>query len=172
MATIKTGVVNHTWIMSDKVPGSRRNKRASIAHYVPAAAVTAYNAAADDAARAGTTIGALIAAENALSIGVSEKVDVGFSYFDNAVLPPTVSEMAYAFDKLGVSFNADGENYVSSIPARSKDPDVVTLAPDGRTVLTGVGASAEVLAYVAAFNAVVLSEELVATTVVGIDVAS
>jgi hypothetical protein len=172
MATVKVGKVTHTWLMSNKNDKSKRPQRASIDHYVTAAAVTAYNAAADDAARAATLIGALISAENALSIGVHEKVDVGFSYVDNAAIPPAVSVMAYAFDKIGVSFFADGEYYVSSIPARSKDPAVVTLGSDGITIDTGAGASTEVTDYIAAFNAVVLSEELVAGTVVGMNIRS
>jgi len=172
MATVKTGKVTHSWLMSNKNDKSKRPQIASVDHYVTAAAVTAYNAAADDAARDATLIGALITAENALSLGVTIKVDVGFAYVVNAALPPSISTMAFAFDKVGVSFQADGEYYVSSIPARTKDGDVLTLASDGVSVLTGTGASAEVLAYVAAFNAVVLSEELVAGTVVGMNIRS
>lgn len=172
MAVVKTGRVSHAILMSNKNPKSKRPQVSTIEHYVPASAVTAYNAAADDAARAATLIGALLAAENGLSAGVHLGVTVGFAYIDNAALPPTVSDMVFAFDKIGVSFQADGEYYVSSIPGRSKDGAVVTLAPDGITILTGTGASAEVLAYVAAFNAVVLSEESVAGTVVNMSIRS
>lgn len=172
MATVKTGKVTHSWLMSNKNDKSKRPQVASVDHYVTAAAVTAYNAAADDAARSATLIGALIDAENALSLGTSLKVDVGFAYVDNAAIPPTVSEFVYAFDKIGVSFAADGEYYVSSIPGRTKDGDVLTMSSDGISVLTAAGASAEVLAYVAAFNAVVLSEELVAATLVGMNIRS
>lgn len=172
MATVKTGKVTHSWLMSNKNDKSKRPQVASVDHYVTAAAVTAYNAAADDAARAATLIGALIAAENDLSLGVTIKVDVGFAYVDNAALPPTVSDFVYAFDKIGVSFAADGEYYVSSIPGRTKNGAVLTMSSDGITVDTGAGASDEVKAYIAAFNAVVLSEELVAGTVVGMNIRS
>jgi len=172
MATTKVGTVTHTWLMSNKDPRSKntRPKTASVSHYVAAAAVTAYNAAADDAARAATLIGALIDAENALSKGVHVKVDVGFAYVDSAAIPPTVSEGAYPFDKFGISFAADGEYYVSSIPARLMT--AVEMSSDGITVNTGTGATTETTDYISAFNGVVLSEELVAATLVGMNVRS
>jgi len=94
MATVKVGKVSHSLLMSNKNPKSKRPQVSTIEHYVPAAAVTAYNAAADDAARAATLIGALVAAEQDLSLGVTKSVSVGFDYVDNAALPPTVSEFA------------------------------------------------------------------------------
>lgn len=170
MATVKVGTVTHSWLMSNKNAKSRRPQIASVNHYVPAAAVTAYNAAADDAARAATLIGALLAAENDLTKGVEYKVDVGFAYVQDAALPPAVSEFVFAFDKVGVSFAADGEYYTSSIPARN-DANI-TLSSDGVTIDTGAGASDEVLAYVSAFNAVVLSEESVAGTIANMYIRS
>jgi len=163
MATVKLGKVSHSWLMSNKNPKSSRPQVASIYHFVPAAAVTAYNAAADDAARALTLIGALLVAENALTIGVEYKVDVGFVYTQDAAIPPTAQEFVYAVNKIGVSYTADGEYYTSSIPARD-EADIV-MSNDGVTVDTGAGASAETTAYIAAFNAVVLSEEAVAATI-------
>jgi len=170
MATVKVGKVSHSLLMSNKNPKSKRPQVSTIEHYVPAAAVTAYNAVADDAARAATLIGALVTAEQNLSLGVTKSVSVGFDYVDNAALPPTVSEFAYAFDKVGTSFFADGEYYVSSIPARN-DANI-TMSSDGITIDTGVGASAEVTAYIAAFNAVVLSEEGVAANIVSMNIRS
>lgn len=170
MATVKTGIVTHSWLMSNKNAKSKRPQIASVTHYVAAAAVTAYNAAADDAAREATLIGALLVAENDLTKGVEVKVDVGFAYVQSAAIPPTVSEFVFAFDKIGVSFQADGEYYVSSVPARN-DANLV-MSSDGITIDTGAGASDEVNAYIAAFNAVVLSEELVAGTVVGMNIRS
>jgi hypothetical protein len=157
MATFKIGKVSHALLMSNKNKVGRRAQIATIEHFVPAAAVTAYNAAADDAARAATLIGALIAAENDLSIGVHYGVTVGFSYTDTTAVAPDANDKAYAFDKIGVSFQSDGEFYTSSVPARNNDNIVV--GEDGITILTGAGASAEVTAYVTAFNAVVHSEE-------------
>jgi len=170
LATVKTGRVTHSWLMSNKNDKSRRPQVASVDHFVPAAAVTAYNAAADDTARAATLIGALLTAENDLTLGVEVSVSVGFAYVQDAALPPAVSEFVFAFDKVGVSFAADGEYYTSSIPAR--DNSNITLSSDGITVDTGAGASAEVTAYIAAFNAVVLSEELIAGTVANMYIRS
>lgn len=170
MATVKTGTVNQSFLMSNKNDKSKRPQVASVSHYIPAAAVTAYNAAADDAARLATSLGAFLAAEAALSLGVPVKVDVGFAYVDNAAIPPAVSEFVFAFDKVGISFQADGEYYTSSIPARNND--VITLGGDGITIDIGAGASDEVEAYVAAFNTLILSEELVQGTVVGMNIRS
>jgi len=170
MATVKVGKVTHSWFMSNKNAKSRRPQIASVDHYVSAAAVTAYNAAADDAARAATLIGALLTAENDLTKGVEYSVSVGFAYVQNAALPPAISEFVFAFDKVGTSFTADGEYYTSSIPARN-DANI-TLSSDGVTVDLGAGVSDEVAAYVAAFNAVVLSEELVAGTIANMYIRS
>lgn len=171
MAIVKTGVVTHSWLMSNKNPKSKRPQVASIQHYVTAASVTAYNAAADDAARAATALGVLLAAENALTLGTEYKVDVGFAYVENAATPPDVSEFVFPFDKIGVSFQADGEYYVSSIPAR--DNTNITLSSDGITIqTTGAGMSPEVDDYIQAFNAIVLSEESVGGTVVGMNIRS
>lgn len=173
MATIKTGKVSHTWYMSDKNPGKITNKTSTTEHYVSAAAVTAYNAAADDAARAATLIGDLITAENALSLGVTLKVEVGFSYVDTLAFPPGQEDFVYAFDKIGVSFRADGESYVSSIPGRVKDNAVIGISADGININTEPpAATTEVLAYISAFNSVVLSEEGAAVTIVGMNVRS
>jgi len=172
MATIKVGKVTHSWFMSEKNPGKPTNKVASVDHYVLAAAVTAYNAAADDAARAATAIGLLLAAENALTKGVSVQVLVGFSYFDTLAFPPAASEFAYPFDKIGVSFRADGENYVSSIPARVTDNAIIGISGDGININIGAGVTDEIEAYIEAFNAVVLSEEQAAVTISGMNVKS
>jgi hypothetical protein len=172
MATAKVGQVSHSWFMSEKNPGKPSNKQASVNHYVTAASVTAYNAAADDAARAATAIGLLFAAENALTKGVSVSVSVGFTYVDSAAFPPAASEFAYPFDKIGVSFRADGESYVSSIPARVTDNAIIGISGDGVNINIGVGVTDEIEAYIEAFNAVVLSEEQAAVTIAGMNVKS
>lgn len=170
MATVKTGTVTQSFFMSNKNDKSKRPQIASVSHSIPAAAVTAYNAAADDAARAATTLGVFLDAEAALSLGVRYKVDVGFAFVQNAAIPPAVSEFVFAFDKVGISFTADGEYYTSSIPAR--DDSVLTLSGDGITIDLGAGASDEVEAYVAAFNTLILSEELVQGTVANMYIRS
>lgn len=170
MATVKVGKVTHSWFMSNKNPKSKRPQIASVDHYIPAAAVTAYNAAADDAARAATALGAFLAAENDLTKGVEYKVDVGFAYVQNAAIPPAVSAFVFAFDKVGVSFVGDGEYYTSSVPAR--DDANITLSSDGVTIDTGAGASDEVLAYIAAFNTLILTEEGVQGTIANMYIRS
>jgi len=170
MAIVKTGKVSQSFLMSNKNPKSRRPQVATVEHYVAAADVTTYNAAADDAARLATDLGIFFAAEAALTDGVVLKREVGFAYVENAAIPPTISAGVYPFDKFGISFQADGEYYVSSIPARNMD--AVVIASDGITVETGAGASSETEDYIAAFNTTVLSEEGVQGTVVGISVRS
>ncbi len=168
MAIIKGGKISQSFLMSNTNPKSRRQKLSVVEHYVSSALVTAYNAAADDAARAATVIGVFFDAEAALSLGVVKKREVGFAYVDNAALPPAANEKVYPFDKIGVSFTGDGEYYVSSIPGRDNDAFVV--GPDGVTILVETGSAAE--DYVAAFAAAILTEELAASTVVLMDVKS
>lgn len=170
MAIVKTGKISQSFLMSNKNAKSRRPVVATVEHYVAAADITAYNAAADDGARAATDIGLFFAAEAALSSGVVLKREVGFAYVENAAIPPTANAGVYPFDKFGVSFQADGEYYVSSIPGRNMD--AVVIGSDGITIDTGAGASDETEAYVAAFNTTILSEELVQGTIVLMDVKS
>jgi hypothetical protein len=170
MAIEKKGIVTQKWLMSNTNPKTKRQKVASVTNYVTAASVTAYNAAADDAARAATALGVLFSTRDALSIGVPLGVDVGFAYVDNAAIPPTSNEFVFPFDKFGISFRADGENYVSSIPARN-DTNVV-MSGDGVTVNLGTGASSESTDFVAAFNTVVLSEESAAVTITQMTIPS
>lgn len=161
MATVKTGKVSTSYLMSNKNPKSRSPQLATVEHFIPAAKVTAYNAAADDAARAATDLGVFLAAEAALTSGVVKKVDVGFAYVQDAAIPPTISEKVFAFDKIGIQFSADGEYYSSSIPGRKNT--AITMGPDGITIDLTDGAAME--AYVAAFNTLILSEEGVQGTV-------
>lgn len=172
MATTKVGKVSHSWFFSEKNAGKPSNKIASVDHYVTAASVTAYNAAADDAARAATAIGLLLAAENVLTRAVSVSVNVGFTYVDSAAFPPAASAMVFPFDKIGVSFRADGENYVSSIPGRVTDNAIIGMSGDGININIGAGVTDEIEAYIEAFNAVVLSEEAAAVTISGMNVKS
>lgn len=161
MATVKVGRVTTSYLMSNKNPKSRQPAVANVEHYVAAADVTAYNAAADDAARAATDLGVFLAAEAALTSGVVKKVDVGFAYIQDAAIPPTISQKVFAFDKIGVQFQADGEYYSSSIPGRKNS--AITMGADGITIDLADGAAMQ--NYVAAFNTTILSEEGVQGTV-------
>lgn len=171
MATVQENFVERTWFMSNTNPKTRRQKVATIRWRVPEVVVTNYNAAADDAARAATAAGALIAAADALTLGVPLKVSVGSAYVDNAAVPPEPDDFVFPFDKFGISFRADGENYVSSIPAR--DNSKVTVGSDGISVIIEDPAwSAEVEAFIGAFEAIVLSEENAAATITQITITS
>jgi len=171
MATVQENFVERSWFMSNTNPKTRTNKVATIRWRVPEIVVTNYNAAADDAARAATAAGQLIAAADALTLGVPVKASVGSSYVDSTALPPDPDQFVFPFDKFGISYRADGENYVSSIPAR-KD-SAVTMSADGISVIiTDPGWSAEIEAFVTAFESIVLSEELAAATITQITIPS
>jgi hypothetical protein len=110
----------------------------------------------------------LVAAAAALSLGVGVKVTCGSAFVDNLAVPPDVDQYVFPFDKLGISFRADGENYVSSIPARNNAN--ISVGSDGISVILGAGGTTEVQDFVTAFEAIVLSEELAAATITQITI--
>lgn len=156
--------------MSNTNPKTRRQKLATVRWRVPEVVVNNYLSAADDAARAATAAGLLIAAADALSIGVPVRVTVGADFVDNAAVPPEPDDFVFPFDKLGVSYRADGENYVSSIPARNNAN--VSLGNDGISVILGLTGTAEIQDFVTQFESIVLSEENAAATITQITVTS
>ena len=171
MATVQQSYLERSWFMSNTNPKTRRQKVATIRWRVPEVVINNYLAAADDAARAATAAGQLIAAADALSLGVGMRVTVGSDFVNDAAVPPAADDFVFPFDKFGISFRADGENYVSSIPAR-KD-SAVTMGADGISVIiTDPAWSAEVEAFIGAFEAIVLSEENAAVTITQITITS
>jgi len=168
MATIQENFLQLSYLMSNTNPKTKRQKLSSIEWRVPEVVVTNYNAAADDAARAATAAGVLIAATDALTLGVRKSVTVGSRYVDSAALPPDPDQFVFPFDKFGVGFAADGENYVTSIPARNDS--AVTVGDDGVSVTLADGGAVE--DWVTAFEAIVLSEELAAVTVTRMTITS
>lgn len=170
MATVQENFVERSWFMSNTNPKTRRQKVATVRWRVPEVVVNNYLAAADDAARAATAAGLLIAAADALSLGVGVKVTVGTAFVDNLAVPPTPDDFVFPFDKLGISYRADGENYVSSIPARKNA--AVTLGNDGISVILGATGTAEVQDFVTQFESIVLSEENAAATITQITITS
>jgi len=171
MATVQQNFLERTWFMSNTNPKTRRQKMATVRWRVPEVVVTNYLAAADDAARAATAAGLLVAAADALSLGVGVKVTVGSAFVNDAAVPPGADEFVFPFDKFGISYRADGENYVSSIPAR-KD-DAVTMGSDGISVIIEDPAwSAEVEEFITQFESIVLSEEGAAATITQITITS
>jgi hypothetical protein len=170
MATVQENFIERAWFMSNTNPKTRRNKLATVRWRVPEIVVTNYLAAADDAARAATAAGLLIAAADALSIGVGVKVTVGSAFVDNLAVPPEADDFVFPFDKFGISYRADGENYVSSIPARNDSN--VTVGSDGISVILGAGGTDEVQDFVTQFESIVLSEENAAATITQITITS
>jgi len=171
VATVQENFIERTWFMSNTNPKTRRQKLATVRWRVPEVVVTNYNAAIDDDARLATAAGQLVAAADALSLGVGVKVTAGSVYVNNTAVPPGPGTFVFPFDKFGISFRADGENYVSSIPAR-KD-SAVTMSADGISVIiTDPAWSAAVEAFVTAFEAIVLSEENAAATITQITITS
>ncbi len=155
MATVKLGSFSIGLYMSNKNSGDDA-RISTISYNVPLAAINLYNDAADDAARAATLLGALVTAVLDLTLGTLAHVESGYLFAQDATLPPAISIQAFPFDRINTSFKAGLRNYNSSIPARTDDPAKLNLSSDGVTLDTGTGISAEVAAYVAAFNAVVL----------------
>jgi len=171
MATVQENFIERSWFMSNTNPKTRRQKVATVRWRVPEVVVSNYLAAADDAARAATAAGLLVASADALSLGVPLKVTVGSAFVDNLALPPEADDFVFPFDKFGISYRADGENYVSSIPAR--DDSKVTMSADGVSVIvTDPGWSAEVEEFITQFNSIVLSEEGAAATITQITITS
>jgi len=162
MATIKKGRLSLGFYMSDTNPKTKSNKVAKVDYWVAAAAVTAYNAAADDAARAATLIGELIAALENETIGVLKTVDAGFVYVQN-LAPPASDSGAYAFDKFLQSSRdvINGHAVTTTIPAR--DMSGITLAPDGADIIITDTPYSD---FVSAYEAVVLSEDQNAVSVI------
>jgi len=171
MATVQESFLERSWFMSNTNPKTRRQKIATVRWIVPEVVVNNYLAAADDAARAATAAGLLVAAADALSLGVGVKVTVGSAFVDNAAIPPAAGTFVFPFDKFGISYRADGENYVSSIPAR-KD-SAVTMSSDGISVIiTDPAWSAAVEEFITQFQSIVLSEEGAAATITQITITS
>jgi len=171
MATVQESFLERSWFMSNTNPKTRRQKLATVRWRVPEIVVTNYLAAADDAARAATAAGLLVAAADALSLGVGVKVTVGSAFVDNLAVPPDADTFVFPFDKFGISYRADGENYVSSIPAR-KD-SAVTMSSDGISVIiTDPAWSAAVEEFITQFESIVLSEEGAAATITQITITS
>lgn len=156
MAVVKKGRLSLAFWMSEVNPKSKTNKVSTVTLNVTAASVTAYNGAADDAARAATTIGALIDAYTALTTGVLKDVTASFVYDQNAAAPAP-DQFAFEFDKFLIQSrdNVNTEANKSSIPAR--DDEDITIESDGVTVELADGG--DVAAFVTAYEAIVVSQD-------------
>lgn len=159
MATIKKGKLDIALYMSNTNPKTRREKVSNITYFVKSTAVDAYNAAADDSARAATTVGELISAVEGLGQGVLKSVDVGYVYATGNT-PPDSGSFVFPFDKLLVQSQdvVNGKAVTSSIPARNNAH--VTVGSDGVSVLiSGADETDEVSAFIIAYESIVLSND-------------
>jgi len=95
-----------------------RNKKSVHSIGVSAAAAVAYTAAANEAARAATTIGIYFAATVALSLGAPAERGIRYNTKDDALVVPAVDDEIFNFDKLTVGWSTGLKNYTTTIPAR------------------------------------------------------
>jgi len=168
LATVKKGKVNFSFWMSEVNPKTKTNKVASVEYFVTAAAVTAYNAAADDAARAATLIGVLGTALENLTLGTLKSVSAGFDYSDSFTVPaPDV--FAFSFDKFLISSRdtVDNRAVTTTIPARNDTN--ISIESDGTTVDI---AAPDMSDFVTAYEAVVLSDSGNAVNVIRATISS
>jgi hypothetical protein len=150
-----------SYLMTNQNPKSKRPKIANFETRVTGASVAAFVDAADHAARLATTLGVLYTKTNALSIGVPKSWGVKYVEVDDAAVPPSASAGVYPFDKFAAQLIAGGINSQITIPAR-KDSAVV-FESDGISLELDDGAAVE--DWISAFEAVALSEDLVAPNV-------
>jgi hypothetical protein len=170
VATIQTNEISISVLMSNTNPKTRRQKLATVTYNVSEVVVNNYLSAADDAARAATAAGLLIAAFLNLTLGVLKKVSVGSVFSDSAAVPPAVDLFVFPFDKFGIAYVSNGENFVSSIPAR--DDSNVTVGADGVSVDIATAPTAEVTAFIGAFENIVLGEDGGSATITQITIPS
>lgn len=168
MATTKIGRVTISTYMSDTNARSKTNKVASVTYNVLAAAITAYNAAADDAARAATLIGDLLTAFESLTLGVTKSITVGFVYEEN-LAPPVDTDFAFEFDKFLVSSRdtVNSSAVRTSIPARNNT--AIVIESDGTSVSI---TDPDMSTFRDAYEAVVLSEDNNAVEVLRASISS
>jgi hypothetical protein len=161
MATVKAGKLSIAIWMSDTNAKSKTNKVSTVSYIVTAASVTAYNAAADDAARAATGIGGLITALENLTLGDLKEVTVGFTY-DPGIAPPAADTFAFEFDKFLISSRdtVNQDAVKTSIPARNDA--AIVIESDGTSVVI---TAPDMSDFVTAYEAVVLSGDLNAVQV-------
>lgn len=121
--------------------------------------------------RDGTEVGLLFQAIQGMTNATLLYEGVQRHAVDDAVDYPAPSAEVYSFDKFGVSFKSGLDNYNFTIPGRKMS--VVVPEADGVTIpISGAGASAEVLALVAAVNDVVLAKNGGDAVVTGLKVVS
>lgn len=168
MAIVKVGELSIATYMSDTNPKTKTNKVSTTKFRITAAAVNAYNSAADDAARAATAVGTLITAYDDLTLGVLKEVSVGYTYQEN-LAPPAADTFAFEFDKFLVSMRdtVTSDPVKTSVPARNDA--AIIISPDGTSVSI---TDPDMSTYVAAIEAIVLSGDNNAVQVLRASISS
>lgn len=150
--------------------GDQQKKLFAVEFNVSETDAEAWLTAADEATRAATDLGVFMASLEALSKCSLYEKGVTLVERTEPYTFPAITTATYGFDKLAVSYKAGIRNFTLSIPGR--DESAYTVADDGITVITSVAGTAEVQAFVAAFNTTVLAVSGDQGTVQGISVSS
>jgi len=156
--------------MSNDNPVSKQPKISTWRHRVTAASAKAYFAAADDAARAASDVGVLMAAVDALSEGTKLTYGVRLEIIDGSVAPPDTDAGVYPFDKFAVSEKAGFDHYQNTIPGRNMGG--VFVESDGVSIVIGSGAQTQTSDFIDALETVGLGKNGSAVNVERMFVAS
>jgi len=155
MAVVKEGKVTVSIYMSELNPKTKTNKVSTMTIFCLAAAVTAYNAAADDAARAITLIGEWLVTIDDLTLGDLKSVDVGFVYEQN-LAPPVATTFALDKDKFLVSSRDTVNSQAAKISIPARNDSAIVIDSDGVTVdIT----SPDMSTFVSAYEAIARSND-------------
>jgi hypothetical protein len=162
MANTKKGFVSLGIYLSETNPKTKTNKVATIETLCLATAVTAYNAAADDAARAATLIGVWILTVDNLTLGNLHSIDVGFRYVTTDV-PPAADEFALAKDKFLISSRDTVTQDAVKISIPARNDSAIAIESDGTTITI---TAPDMSDFVTAYEAIALSGDLNAVSVI------
>jgi hypothetical protein len=161
MAIVKRGRLNIAIYMSETNPKTKTNKVSNMELFVTSASVDAYNAAADDAARAATAMGELMVDIDNLTLGIMKEVQVGYAYEQN-LAPPVPTTFALDKDKFLVSSRDTTNNHPVKISIPARNDAAIVIESDGITIdITAPDMSG----FVTHYTAIALSNDLHAVAV-------
>lgn len=148
--------------------GDSQKKEFTVQFRVPSAEALAYFSALTQILKDGTEVGQFLLSIEDLAEGTFRGKGVKLVTEDNAIGFPAPDDNIYGFDKLLVSYTADGHAYTLSIPTR--DDAVYEVASDGITVI--LDSPSQMDDFVTRFNSLVLSTYGVQGTVQKITVSA
>jgi len=171
MATNPQYFLNVGLAMSNDNPVSKQPRVSVFRCRISTASAQAYIAAADDAARAATPAGVLMAAVDALSEGTKLSYGISYEIEDGSVAPPASDAGVYPFDKFAVSYKAGFDNYQVTIPGRNLGG--VFVESDGISiVIDPADAQVQTTNFINAFEAIALGKNAVTADVTRMYVVS